>query len=113
MLKTHANFAGHFVLDTCTCGSGCQYLFIWDALTGKLYRDFPFRAIDINGYDDEKGDHINYKGEQYKTDSTLLMLEGCQEDTCDCATWYYNWNGSSFKLVAKKPVRKPAACLNK
>ena len=105
------NFAGHFVINACTCGTGCHYLFMWDALTGKLYRHFPFHSIDINGYDVETGDHVNYKGEQYRVDSTLLIIEACLEDTCDCATWYYSWNGTSFKQIAKNPVRKPAACL--
>ena len=106
-----ANFAGHFVIDTCTCGTGCHYLFMWDALTGKFYPHFPFGSIDINGYDDEKGDHVDYKGEQYRVDSTLLVVEACLEQTCDCATWYYSWNGTSFRPVAKMSVRKPADCL--
>src|SRR5580700_5014621 len=44
------NFSGHFVVDTCSCGSGCHYLFIWDALSGKVYREFPFGSIDIGPY---------------------------------------------------------------
>jgi hypothetical protein len=89
-----ANFAGHFVINACTCGSGCHYLFMWDALTGKLYRNFPFHSINVNGYDSETGDHVDYKGEQYRIDSTLLVVEACLEQTCNCATWYYSWNGT-------------------
>jgi hypothetical protein len=44
------NFAGHFVVAACTCGSGCHYLFLWDAENGKVYRDFPFGAINVGPY---------------------------------------------------------------
>jgi len=37
----HVNFAGHFVLSACTCGTGCHYLFMWDAVTGKFYQRVP------------------------------------------------------------------------
>jgi hypothetical protein len=71
--RQQANFAGHFVIGACTCGSGCHYLFMWDALTGKVYRQFPFGPINIGPY--VLGANlppVEYKGEQYRLDSTLL-----------------------------------------
>src|SRR5207249_1037383 len=110
--REQANFAGHFVLGTCTCGSGCHYLFKWDALSGKVYRQFPFGPINVGPFGlGANLPPIEYKGEQYRLDSTLLIIEGCIEDTCDCATRYYTWNGNRFRLILKKPSRKPPNCL--
>jgi len=109
--KRHANFAGHFVVDTCTCGSGCHYLFMWDALTGKLYRHFPFGPINVGPYNvGSSAPPVAYRGEQYRVDSTLLIVDGCIEGTCDCATRYYNWNGSAFKLLLNQPSRTAPNC---
>ena len=41
------NFAGHFVMGSCGCGSGCHYLFMWDAITGEFHPQFPFGPINI------------------------------------------------------------------
>ena len=57
----HVNFAGHFVLATRSCGSGCHYLFIWDAVTGKVYRDFAFGAINVGPYGSaSRGQQVEY-----------------------------------------------------
>jgi len=101
-----ANFAGHLVLNTCTCGSGCHYFFVWDALTGKVYRDFPLGPIDVGPYGTAPHS-ITYTGEQYRADSTLLIVNGCREDTRDCATWYFNWRDGKLELIRKQPSRRP------
>jgi hypothetical protein len=101
------NFAGHFVLATCSCGSGCHSLFIWDAVSGKVYRDFAFGAINVGPYGSAR---TQYAGERFRTDSNLLVLDGCFEDTCDCAKRYYVWNGMQFKLVFRHPDRLPPGC---
>lgn len=113
--KEQVNFAGHFVLGTCTCGSGCHYLFMWDAVTGKFYPRLPPGVIDVGPYEgrDVQPPGIGYKGEEYKLGSNLLIVEGCVEDTCDCATRYYRWTGRRFKLVLRQPVPMPARCLKK
>lgn len=109
------NFAGHFVVDACTCGSGCHYLYMWDAVSGKFYQRLPPGVIDIGPYAarEARSPGIVYKGEQYRPDSSLLIVEGCVEDTCDCATRYYRWTGSRFQLILRQPVRMPAKCLSK
>ena len=111
--KVRSNFAGHFVVESCTCGSGCSYLYMWDALNGKLYySNFPSMPIDVGPYGDADNPvQIIYAGEEYRPDSSLLILEGCVEDTCDCGRRYYHWNGKQFKLVFREPVRMPPRCL--
>jgi hypothetical protein len=113
--KEQVNFAGHFVLNTCTCGSGCHYLFMWDAISGKFYQRLPPGVIDVGPYARRgvQPPGIVYKGEQYQPNSSLLIVQGCVEDTCDCATRYYSWAGSEFKLILRQPVRMPEACLKK
>jgi len=105
------NFAGHFVIESCTCGSGCHYLFMWDAMTGKLYARLPPGVIQVGPFGAEgPATSLTYKGEQFHKDSSLLIVDGCVEDTCDCATRYYVWNGAQFKLISRQPVRMPPKC---
>jgi len=92
--QSESNFAGHYVIGACTCGSGCHYLFMWDALTGKFYQRVPPGVIDVGPY--EPGG-VEYAGDQFQIDSSLLIVEGCVEDTCACACRYYNWNGRKFR----------------
>jgi hypothetical protein len=56
---------------------------------------------------------IFYKGEAYRPDSTLLIIEGCHEQSCDCARWYYTLIGERFKLILQRAVPKPAICINR
>lgn len=103
-----ANFAGHFVIDACTCGTGCHYLFMWDALNGNFFGSVPIGAINIGPYGLGSVDGpIEYEGERYRVDSRLLIVEGCIEDTCDCAKRYYQWDGRRFKLLVKIVSRMP------
>jgi hypothetical protein len=105
------NFAGHFVISACSCATGCHYLFMWDAISGKVYLHFPFGPINVGLYGVGVIDPpIEYKGEQYKVDSSLLIVEGCVEGTCDCATRYYNWDGKRLKLLLRQTTRMPPEC---
>jgi len=109
------NFAGHFVISTCTCGSECHYLFMWDAISGRFYQRIRPGAINVGPYARRgvQPPGIVYQGEQYRPNSSLLIEEGCVEDTCDCATRYFRWTGNQFKLILRQPVRMPETCLKK
>lgn len=109
----HVNFAGHFVMRTCSCGSGCHYLFLWDAHNGKVYRDLPFPPINVGPYGAGGTTRpVQYAGEQHRADSSLLILDGCFEETCDCARRYYVWSGDQFKLIRRDSARLPPKCQN-
>jgi hypothetical protein len=45
--KARPNFAGEWIIHTCTCGTGCGYPFMWNARTGELYHDFPCGIISV------------------------------------------------------------------
>jgi hypothetical protein len=111
--RERVNFAGHFVISTCTCGTGCHYLYMWDATSGKFYQLLPPGVLHIGPFDTGGGRSVEYRGEQYRTNSSLLIVEGCVEDTCDCSKRYYQWTGSQFKLILRQPVPIPGACLKK
>ena len=88
---------------------------MWDAATGRFYERVPPGVIDVGPYDwrPPQSPGIVYQGEQYRPDSSLLIVEGCVEDTCDCANRYYQWTGSRFKLILRQPVRMPERCFRK
>ena len=97
-----ANFAGHFVIGTCSCGSGCRYLFMWDTRTGKLYRDLPLGAFNVGPYRAaDRRSPIEYSGESFRPDSRLLIIDACTEGTCDCGRKFYLWTGDRFRMVTK------------
>lgn len=105
------NFGGHFVIDACPCGTGCHYLFMWDARTGKVYLDLPFGALNIGPYAaNGNGTPIKYKGESYRPNSRLLIIDACREGTCDCAAKYYLWSGTTFRMLTKVVSRVPPNC---
>jgi hypothetical protein len=104
------NFAGHFVVRACSCGSGCHYIFLWDAESGKVYRDLPFHSINVGPYDVGSAAPVEYGGEKHRADSSLLILDGCFEDTCDCAKRYYVWSGGHFRLIHRQQTRVPSGC---
>ena len=105
------NFAGHFVIGTCTCGSGCHYLFMWDARTGKLYRDLPLGPLNVGPYGGgENTSPVKYSGESFRPDSRLLIIDACREETCDCGKRYYVWTGAVFRLMAKVVSVMPPSC---
>jgi hypothetical protein len=88
---------------------------MWDAVSGKFYQQLPPGVIDVGPYarHGAQPPGIIYKGEQYQLNSNLLIVEGCVEDTCDCARRYDRWTGSQFKLLLRRPVLMPEDCLKK
>jgi hypothetical protein len=104
----HVNFAGRYILDACTCGTGCHYLFMWDAQSGKLFRKFSFGVVVVGPYFEGKK-RIEYSGEHYRVDSTLLIVEGCLDSAEHskrraCARYFYNWTGENFVRVFKQSL---------
>ena len=59
---------------------------------------------DVN-VDDLTPDRL---GVEFQLNSRLLIARGCEEDQ-DCASFFYEWTGTQFKLLRKLPTkpRKP------
>jgi hypothetical protein len=103
------NYAGHYVVNACSCGSGCRYLVMWDAISGKVF-PLPFGPFNVGPFTTKGGGRIEYGGEEYRLDSALLVLEGCREGSCACAKRYYFWNNGRFQLVRSTDVQLPLNC---
>jgi len=85
------NFAGDWIFDRCTCGTGCSYPFMWNARTGAVHRDFPVHALF-------SGDlYSNSRGFVYRADSRLLIIEGYVDEVgARGSRSYFEWNGHQF-----------------
>ena len=80
-------------------------------MTGKFYSLLPPGIIQVGPFGAEgPATSLTYKGEQFRKDSSLLIVDGCVEDTCDCATRYYVWKGIRFKMISRQRVHMPLKC---
>jgi hypothetical protein len=92
------NFAGHYTVETWSCGAECSMLAIADAAGGNVY-DPPFARITFPPsyrYEGLPGGII------FHLDSRLLIVRGCFGPG-DCASAYYEWVGEDLKLIRKVP----------
>jgi len=81
--REKANFAGHYILSTWGCGTGCTEIAIIDAMTGKVFHPPEARANHIEGVDPDvlvdirEGERREDFGAlRYRPDSRLLVLFG-------------------------------------
>ena len=98
------NFAGHYTVAEYGCGGGCVSIAIVDAKTGAVYRG-PFRNLswDLRKYEGKiRSDDEKFEQLAYRLESRLLVARGCLEET-DCASYFWEWTGSQFKLLQKIP----------
>jgi hypothetical protein len=97
------NFAGHYTLVRCTCGSGCSALYVVDARTGRFYDLSPVGSVAIVPCQDEEA-------VQYRNDSRLLILGGglgfYGSPREIEGKNYYEWRGGRLKLIRKSRVKK-------
>ena len=97
------NFAGHYTLAIWTCGSGCSSVAVVDSLTGKLYRGMPFGNLVLPRLD------LGLEPYSFRLDSRLLVVQGyfdlfdveVPDNRAECSRRYYEWTGTSFKLLQK------------
>ena len=71
-----------------------------DAKSGYIYSS-PFNILGYGEalrYADVSEEH--YEPLSYKLRSRLFVVRGCPEDE-NCATYFYEWKGSQFKLIHK------------
>ncbi len=96
------NFAGHFSIAEWGCGTACVSIAIVDAETGRVY---PGLFV-ILGYGRARKyadvDEGRYAPLSYVLSSRLLIARGCPEDE-NCASYFYEWSRSRFKMLRKVP----------
>jgi hypothetical protein len=98
------DFAGHFKIAEWGCGSGCAGIAIIDEKTGAVY-DGPFAFVSmLPGFRYSELPELDPSAMlQRKLNSRLLIVHGCPEEK-NCASYYYEWTGSRFKLLKRIPA---------
>ncbi len=89
--KGPIDFAGHYILATWGCGSGCVMAAAIDAESGRVtslpftVSDWPLNVSEPLGY---------------KADSSLLIVRGRRNESAEHGTYYYVFDGRAFRLRA-------------
>jgi hypothetical protein len=107
------NFAGHYIVATWGCGTGCTQIAIIDALTGKIFHPPGVRTNSIVDVDEEvlvDGEpnprRADFGALQYHADSRLLILVGTPENRAEQrGISYFVWNDdrlARIRFVAKR-----------
>jgi len=82
-----------------------------DAISGRLDYEAPFVGLSIPYRGAANG--RQYKGLEYKLDSSLFIADSCLEDPVtddsskvdiDCGTRYYKWDRNKFVLISTIPA---------
>jgi hypothetical protein len=97
------NFAGHYTIAIWGCGTACSSVAIIDAKNGNVY-DGPFSDLGWVmplSYEGRYSPNSNsFEPLSFRIDSRLLIVRGCPEDE-NCASYFYEWADSRFKLIRK------------
>jgi hypothetical protein len=105
------NFAGHYILATWGCGTGCTQIAVIDALTGKVFHPPGVRSNSIVDVHDEllvdvsssprRGD---FGALRYRADSRLLILVGTPEGrTENRGISYFVWENDALRRIRFVP----------
>ncbi|RAR58426.1 hypothetical protein C7401_113161 [Paraburkholderia unamae] len=89
--KGPVNFAGHYILTTWGCGSGCVMAAVIDVKTGRT-TSLPFTVSDWPLNVTEPLD--------FHANSCLLVVRGSRNESAEHGTYYYTFDGKAFRLRA-------------
>ena len=110
------NFAGHYTIASWGCGAGCISAAVIDAGSGAVY-NAPFKVFawgtpQLKYEGPYQPGQLEFEPLSFKRNSRLLIARGCpEENESACASYYYEWTGTAFKLLRKTPAvpARPAA----
>jgi hypothetical protein len=105
------NFAGHYILATWGCGTGCAQIAVIDALTGRVFHPSGARTNSVANVHDElfvDGDssprRADFGALRYRVDSRLLVLIGTPENRAgNHGISYFVWENDSLRKVRFVP----------
>jgi hypothetical protein len=98
--RSPVQFAGHYTVAQCGCGTGCSQFYIVDSINGRVY-DGEFAISDLPGkwlekQSDDPPNHV-----QFSPSSRLLKINGCPNER-DCGFYdYVMVDGNGLKLINK------------
>lgn len=105
------NFAGRYVVQTCTCGTSCHYFWIWDARSGAQVNS-PIKNLSWP-FGSEYPAGFSPAAKRYLPNSRLFKVEGCVDWDWepgvqpDCGKFFYELRGRQLVLLKKIPLRVP------
>ena len=96
------DFAGHYKVAEWGCGTACLQMAVVDTQSGHVY-DGP---VGIPPHGSFFGPNVeeDKTGIFYSPNSSLFIVVGCPNYK-KCGSYYYNWNGTQFKLLRQIPMR--------
>ena len=105
------NFAGHYILATWGCGTGCTEIAVIDAITGKVFHPPGARANSIQDVDydvlveGKPGERREDFGAlQYRADSRLLILMGTPDGRAENhGISYFVWENDRLTRIRFVP----------
>ena len=105
------NFAGHYILATWGCGTGCAQIAVIDAASGKVFHPVGVRTTSVADVDAELLDsddnpsprRADFGSLRYRADSRLLVLFGTPERKENRGISYYLWEGEAMKRIRFVP----------
>jgi carboxypeptidase family protein len=110
--KGGPDFAGHFVVEQFTCGSGCTSFVVVNLETSEVFRSAFNVAYSFCSEGNEVGAEL-----MYRPDSRLLIVNGSIEMLSHtkvevdgpCGHFYYLWDGRSLKQISSVTPPVPRA----
>jgi hypothetical protein len=112
------NFAGHYIVATWGCGTGCTQLAVIDALTGKVFHPPGARTnsvVDVHEallVAEDFPRRADFGAVRYRADSRLLILIGMPENRMENrGISYFVWENDGLRRIrfipkAPRPDRK-------
>lgn len=97
--RKEPNFAGHYTVVEWGCGSGCLSLALVDAISGQVVFPDKISPVFFPGLP-EGLKLMDQYDVLYRTESSLLIVHGVPATRKKVGSYYYNFNGSRFELVA-------------
>lgn len=96
------NFAGHYIVETYSCGMWCHYSVILDAKTGKIYSWNGISSFCFPELDTDFACNENFSEVEYRVDSNLIIFFGSLDYDKDRGFHYYKFENG--KLIHLKSV---------
>lgn len=97
--KSQVQFAGHYTIPQCGCGTGCSQFYIVDSINGRVYDGFGISDLPGKWLEKQSGDPLDRV--QFTASSRLLKVNGCPNEH-DCGYYEYIMvDGKGLKLINK------------
>jgi hypothetical protein len=90
------NFAGHYVLASWGCGSGCLQFAIVDARNGNVFFPPAIRHVMMTHVMEPEDAS---KRPRFRRDSALLIVVGATNEGADEGISYYRWTDRELQLI--------------